>query len=423
MFYNKKNIIKKEKYNVLVIYGREQKNIRKTIEDSIFCFGKYRPDNINIFYYSYRSDINFDIILTHINFDIIIFHSILMCYRWHWSKREWEKNINRIKQFSKGSVKVVFVQDENRYTNKIHQFINSVGIDIIFTAANLNTAKVLYPEDKVKVKKIEQVLTGYVDSSTLNKVKKIIKTEKIQRDIDIGYRADTTPFSLGFQGRLKTLIPEVVNKKLREYPDLKTDICNTCGDKNTFYGLDWFRFMLRCRTMISCMGGSSLHDPDGIIEKRVYDYLKKNRKATYEDVDKDILQVYASPIDYTAISPRCFEAAMVKTCQILVEGDYAGIFKPNIHYIELKKDFSNLDDVLLKAKDKEMCEKIARRAYRDIIQSGKYTYKNYVKHVFSVILPFVKKKQKIKKVQSIFIKILLTVNNFLVDNRIIVFDK
>ena len=422
MSYKKKNTLKIDKYNVLVVYGREQKNIRKTIEDSIFCFGKYSPDNINIFYYSYRSDINFDTILTRINFDIIIFHSILMCYRWHWTKKEWEKNINRIRQFSKGSVKAVFVQDENRYTNKVIQFINSVGIDIIFTAANLNTAKVLYPEDRVKVKKIEQVLTGYVDSCTFNTVKKIANKEKIKRDIDIGYRADTTPFSLGFQGRLKTLIPEIVNKKLEDYPDLKTDICNTYGDKNTFYGMDWFRFMLRCRTMISCMGGSSLHDPDGKIEKGVNDYLKKKRKATYVDVNKDILQIYASPLDYTAISPRCFEAAMAKTCQILIEGDYAGIFKPNVHYIELKKDFSNLDEVLSKVKDKKLCEKIAQHAYKDIIQSGKYTYENYVQHIFEVILPFVKKKQKIKKIQMIFINILLKVNNYLVDNRIIVSD-
>ncbi len=413
----------RRKYNILVVYGREQKNIRKTIEDSIFCFGKYHPENVKVFYYSYRKDINFDFILSRIKFDIIIFHSIFMCYRWHWTKWEWEKNIDRISKLWKDSVKAVFLQDENKLTNKIHQFINDVGIDIIFTAASLNTAKILYPQEKIKVKRIEQVLTGYVDSCTLKAVKKIVNEEKIARDIDIGYRADVTPFSLGYQGRLKTLIPEVVNNQVKKYPDLKTDILNTDGDKNTFYGMDWFRFMLRCRTMISCMGGSSIHDPNGEIEKRVDSYIKKNRKVTYEDVDRDILQKYAFPLNYVAISPRCFEAAMTKTCQILIEGDYAGIFKPNVHYIELKKDFSNIDEVLLKVRDKKLCREIANNAYNDIIKSGDYTYRGYVNHVFEVLIPFIKKKQEIGMIHRILIKILLELNNFLVDNRIIVADK
>ena len=36
---------------------------------------------------------------------------------------------------------------------------------------------------------------------------------------------------------------------------------------------------------------------------------------------------------------------------ILFEGSYSGIIKPDEHFIMLKKDFSNFDNVLKKSKD------------------------------------------------------------------------
>ena len=76
-----------------------------------------------------------------------------------------------------------------------------------------------------------------------------------------------------------------------------------------------------------------------------------------------------------AISPRHFECAMTKTCQVLVEGDYQGVLEPGRHYIELKRDYSNLDEVIEKIQDRELCEQIAERAYEEVVASGKYTYR------------------------------------------------
>jgi hypothetical protein len=64
-----------------------------------------------------------------------------------------------------------------------------------------------------------------------------------------------------------------------------------------------------------------------------------------------------------------------------VEGDYAGIFKPGIHYIEIKKDWSNLPEVMDRIRDVELCENIAENVFRDIVLSGCYTYRNFVKFV------------------------------------------
>lgn len=409
-------------FKVLVVYVRWDKKLRKTIEDSIFSFGKYHPKDVDVFYYSYRPEINMDSFLKHMTFDVVIFHSIFMCYRWRWNKEDWNATLGRFQKLWKNALKVLLVQDEQYYTNRTHEFINTVGIHTLLTCANKSVANILYPKERVNLKQIKMVLAGYVDEQTLNEIKRISHFEHIKRDIDIGYRTDKTPFALGYLGRLKTLVSEVVNSRAAFYPQLKIDVKNTTDKKDTYYGMDWFRFLLHCRTAISCPGGASIQDPKGEIRLRVEEYLKRNRNATYEEIDDAILKVYGKPIEYEGITPRFFETIMTKTCQILVEGDYAGIFKPGVHYIELKKDLSNLDEVFEKVQDVNYCRKIANRAYKDIVNSGLYTYQNYVKEVFEIIRPYAV-ASKTRKLNSLFSKFVLRINNILIDERIVVSDK
>jgi hypothetical protein len=47
---------------------------------------------------------------------------------------------------------------------------------------------------------------------------------------------------------------------------------------------------------------------------------------------------------------------------------------PHKHYIPLKRDFSNIDDVLKKVRDDQYVREMTERAYKDICLSGKYTY-------------------------------------------------
>ena len=74
-------------------------------------------------------------------------------------------------------------------------------------------------------------------------------------------------------------------------------------------------------------------------------------------------------IPYRTISPRHLEAAAFRVCQILFEGRYAGLLEPMVHYIPLRKDFSNLDEVLDRFRDADLRAQIAENAYRDLIAS------------------------------------------------------
>ena len=53
-------------------------------------------------------------------------------------------------------------------------------------------------------------------------------------------------------------------------------------------------------------------------------------------------------------------------------GWYNGILKPDVHYIKLEKDFSNMESVVQRLRDDEALTTIADRAFQDLIASGSY---------------------------------------------------
>jgi hypothetical protein len=110
----------------------------------------------------------------------------------------------------------------------------------------------------------------------------------------------------------------------------------------------------------------------------VESYAAEKPDESFENVEKKCFKGLDGNLCLFAISPRHFEACITKTCQALVEGEYAGIFKPGIHYIEIKKDWSNIEEVIRIIRDIDLCEKMAEQAYRDIVLTGDYTYRKFV---------------------------------------------
>jgi hypothetical protein len=90
------------------------------------------------------------------------------------------------------------------------------------------------------------------------------------------------------------------------------------------------------------------------------------------------------------ISPKMFEAIATRTALILFEGSYSDILKPDVHFLPLKKDFSNVDEVLAKVADVAVLEKLTERAHEDVIGSGKYDLAKFIERVdglFSAEVP------------------------------------
>jgi hypothetical protein len=274
-------------------------------------------------------------------------------------------------------IKIALPQDEFYYTNELNDFIITFNIDYIFSVSPETEWKKIYPDVNRNRVKIAKALTGYLEEKTINLIESLSK-ESLPRDIDVGYRSTPLRFSLGRHGYMKGKIAEVFINECRKY-DLITDI--STQPKDTKLGMEWYRFLLRCKYFIGVESGASLLDQDGSIYHKVNTFLEKNPRASFEEAEKNCFEGMDGNLNLFAISPRHLEACATRTCQILMEGSYDGILKPNIHYIPFKKDFSNIHEVLQKVKEDELREKIVTNAYRDIVASKKWTYREFVRSV------------------------------------------
>jgi hypothetical protein len=86
-----------------------------------------------------------------------------------------------------------------------------------------------------------------------------------------------------------------------------------------------------------------------------------------------------------AIGPRHLEAAVAKTAQVLVAGDYDGILEPDVHYLPVRADFADADAVVERLGDTALLERLAARAHRDVVLSGRYGYAALAARIESVL--------------------------------------
>jgi hypothetical protein len=227
---------------------------------------------------------------------------------------------------------------------------------------------------------MERSYTGFVDDRAAGAVEHL-PAPHAARAVDIVYRARNLPFHVGRHGQLKHEIAHIVESAARAL-GLRTDISTDIGD--TKYGDAWFEFLASGRCVIGTQSGSSALDPVGAIRRFEAEWRLSHPDATFEEFSA-LQEPGWDDYDFTAISPRLFEAAQTKTAQLLVEGAYDGILEPETHYFPLRSDLSNLTETLERIRDPRETEAMAERAWEDLIVSGRYSYGAFAAHVESVV--------------------------------------
>jgi hypothetical protein len=271
------------------------------------------------------------------------------------------------------------VQDEFTQTDILNDFLVDFDVRHIFSVAPPTEWEKIYPKlDRSKVQ-FDFCLTGYLDDNEIARIEGLQK-QGLQRTIDIGYRATPIRHSLGYIGYLKVQITEIFKAACKGLP-LSINLSN--DPKDSFLGDAWYNFLLSCKYTLGVESGASVLDRDGSVDKRVQDYLQLHPQASFEEVQAACFAELDGQLQLQVVGPRHLEACLTKTCQILTEGDYNGILKPFVHYIPVKKDFSNVSEVLELVTKDDLRSKIIENAYRDIVQTGKYSFKAYVNKVIT----------------------------------------
>lgn len=269
-----------------------------------------------------------------------------------------------------GGLKVQFIQDEYRLVDALTARIREMGIGVVFSSVPPRSVASVYGSRLPDVE-ILPTLTGYVPAN----VERNGRQPLAGRPLDVVYRGRSVPYWLGRLGQDKVEIGREFLDRA-EATELRCDISWSEADR--IYGDEWYAFLGSSRTTLGTESGASIVDFDGSLQTRTEGYLRSNPTATFEEVEREILAPFEGNAVIDAVSPRVFEAAALGTAMVNFAGRYSDVIEPGVHYIPLERDFSNFDEVAALIRDDAELERIASRAYTDLVASGQYSLRAFV---------------------------------------------
>ncbi len=341
-----------------------------TIVDHIEAFENYSEHTI--WTYSNLGDFSKKLDLS--KFDAIIIHYSLFILSKRYLTRSAKK---KLRDYT--GMKVIFIQDEYRKINQMVDELAYLDIDVLFTCFPESEFENIYPSGKLPRLSKYNNLTGYVpERFTQCTDQPLIH----KRSIHVGYRGRELPYWYGTLGYEKY---DIANKWAQYVPKgaLKTDI--SCLETDRIYGRKWKQFLTSCKATLGVESGTSVMDFTGELERQVDAHQMAHPKDSFESVQKQYFLEKEGLHKLNQISPRCFEAIALKTVLVLYEGEYSGILTPGRHYIVLKKDFSNISEVVEQLRDDEFLQNMADTAYQEIALNPQYSYQTFIKRVDDII--------------------------------------
>lgn len=135
----------------------------------------------------------------------------------------------------------------------------------------------------------------------------------------------------------------------------------------------WADFLRSARGTVGAESGTYYLDRRALIIGQARDYLASHPGANFDQLSA---ACFAHPdvehVSGKCISSRHFEAIGTGTCQILIEGHYNGILEPEVHYIAVRKDLSDLGDAITRFTDDRYRESIVDRAREHALAEHTY---------------------------------------------------
>ena len=271
--------------------------------------------------------------------------------------------------------KILMIQDDYDNTEETRKTIERLGIKTVYTVVPQPFVDKVYPQERFPDVDFFSILTGYISDEMKNYPNRVPMSE---RKVMIGYRGRDIGYWYGNLAREKLEIGIKMKKICRE-KELCVDI-EWEADKR-IYSEDWLKWLSSCKATLGTESGSNIFDDTGELKRLVEEEQSKNPQVSYEEVFEKYLKPYEGIVKMNQVSPKMFESISLKVALILYEGEYSGILKPNVHYIPLKKDFSNIEEVLKTLEDNEYLQNLVDNAYENIMTDYKLSYQWLIEYI------------------------------------------
>lgn len=272
------------------------------------------------------------------------------------------------------SLKIAMPQDEYDMPFVAARKMRAMGVDLVFTTVPAEWRADFYPPDLIGPVEYFDNLTGYVPEPLLTAPRK----PHAERPYAMVYRGNELPPWYGILGREKYEIG-VRMKAALDSSGLANDI--ESGVAERIYGSAWADFLAGGRTMCASESGCNVLDGDGTATRAAQRAQADDPGLGWEALYERYIRVLDDRVRMNQVSPKIFEAIALETGLVLFEGEWSGILEPDRHYIPLKKNFSNLDQVIARLLELPAVEAMAKRAYAEVGLNPAYRYDALVRRV------------------------------------------
>jgi hypothetical protein len=304
--------------------------------------------------------------------DLELFDAVIIHYSLTLALDSYISVKTRYRLSAYDGLKALFIQDEYRFVEKTHESIRQLGIALVFTCVPSAEIPGIYPPEKLANVSFVNVLTAYVPA-WLTVYPAVPLSE---RKIDVGYRGRDYSAWHGRAGREKVDIGKRFLKDGRR-AGLRCNI--RWRERDRLYGAQWRTFLQSCRATLAVESGASVIDFEGRIGPRVETFEKLlGKRGKYDLVRERFFVGQEDRFDLSQISARVFEAIAIRTLLIMYEGGYSGVLTPWVHYLPLKKDHSNMAEIVEALRDDIRVGEIIANAFADIAMNDRWSYVTFV---------------------------------------------
>lgn len=248
--------------------------------------------------------------------------------------------------------KAFFIGNEYKLMPEKMAFCDALGLRLLITQSHSDRVQALYRE-RLRCAVVGIPNTGW-DSEVFGSDR-----PRADRPIDLGYRSLASPLYLGHNEREEMI---EVFRAAAPRQGLAVDLSLRMEDR--FNERGWAAFLNSCKGQIGTEAGGDYFELTDETRGRVNAFLRAHPGAGIEAIRERFFREYRDPVPIRILSSRNVEAAATRTVQLLLEGEYGGYFRPGEHYIEVKRDYSNVDEAIRQLKDAALCDEIADRAFQ-----------------------------------------------------------
>ena len=256
-------------------------------------------------------------------------------------------------------------------------FLEAVGADIVATQLLQEAGEHMYARLNARVVSLPHALNPDA-----------FRSDRPHRDrpVEIGFRGARYGSTVGDNERNALIDHFARTPPLGLVTDIRTG--------QTLSRDRWRRFLNRCKGTIAAESGSSFVGADDaeladvatgadrqVAGRRIRAALRPVTRFLPEPVCRMGVVVLerlsprreeppaqmpgrppAGAVYGKCISSRHWDAIGTETCQVMLPGRYNDILEPGMHYLELERDFSNVDEVIARLRDDEIRDGIVRCA-------------------------------------------------------------